>query len=141
MLALWTVAWPARAGASPYRLVQVDPCATDPAMICDARPFTGVHIAHDVYVPARPPARPRLAVFFPGTGARPAYYAPVAQALASAGWYVVVLRYVATTATENACPATPTPADLQCYHQFRAETVFGENVPDPAGHALCPKIT
>src|SRR5579862_9917384 len=124
MLALWIAAWPARAGSSPYRLVHVDPCATDPAMTCDARPLTGVHIAHDIYVPARPPSRPRLAIFFPGTGARPAYYAPVAQALAAAGWYVVVLLYVATTATENACPATPTPANLQCYRQFRAETVF-----------------
>ena len=123
------------ADAAGFQLVRVDPCVTDRAMTCDSTPLTGRDIPHEAYVPAHPPTRPRLAVFFPGTGARPAYYAPVAEALASAGWYVVLLRYVATTATENACPATPSPAALECYRVFRGETVFGENVPDPKGHA------
>lgn len=85
-----------RADVASYQIVSVDPCATDRSMTCDGNPLTGRHVPHEIYVPAHPPARPRLATVFP-TWARPAYYAPVAEALAHAGWHDVLLGYVATT--------------------------------------------
>ncbi|MGH2389294.1 MAG: BPSS1187 family protein, partial [Chloroflexota bacterium] len=95
----------------------------------------GGHVPHLVYVPLHPPAHPRLAVFFPGTDARPSYYTPLVEALAQQGWFVIDLRYTTSVATENACPNAGYKTNPECYRQFRAESVFGENVPDPTGHA------
>jgi len=124
----------AAGSAASYRLLRIDPCLTDPAMACD-NTKKGGHVPHLVYVPLHPPAHPQLAVFFPGTGARPSYYTPVAETLAQRGWFVIDLRYTTTVATENACPNVDAKTDPECYRRFRAESVFGENVQDPTGHA------
>ena len=120
--------------AVAYRALRIDPCETDPAITCDST-ARGVHVPHLVYVPVHAVSQPRLAVFFPGTGARPSYYTPVAEALARQGWFVIDLRYATSVATENACPNAAAQTDPECYRRFRSESVFGENVPDPAGHA------
>lgn len=119
---------------STFRAVRVDPCRTDPAMTCDHN-ASGMDVPHLVLVPARPASPPQLAVFFPGTGGRPTDYAPVGEALARAGMYVIGLRYPTSIATENACTAASYRGDPACFQQFRSESVFGENVRDPDGHA------
>lgn len=121
-------------GATSYQLLRIDPCLTDPAMTCDST-LAGGHVPHLVYVPLHPPAQPKLAVFFPGTGARPSYYTPVAETLAARGWFVIDLRYTTTVATEDACPNSGEKTDPECYRQFRSESIFGQNVADPTGHA------
>lgn len=122
------------AASTGYRLVRVDPCQTDAEIDCD-KTVSGKDVPHDVYVPSRPISQRHLAVLLHGTGARPAIYAPVAVSLATAGWYVISLRYVATTNTADACAIGSYRTDPECFRRFRSETAFGEGVPDPTGHA------
>ena len=129
-----TAASAADSAAAPYRLLRIDPCLTDPAVTCDGTKKGG-HVPHLVYVPLHPPAHPQLAVFFPGTGARPTYYTPVAETLAQRGWFVIDLRYTTSVTTEDACPSADEKTDPERYRRFRSESVFGENVQDPTGHA------
>lgn len=118
----------------PGRWLRIDPCQTDRAMMC-ASTGNGTHVPHLVFVPDHPAASPRLAVFFPGTGGRPSDYLPVGQTLARQGWFVIGLEYTTSIPTESACPNAAYRSDPDCFRRFRAESVFGKNVPDPGGHA------
>ena len=106
----------------------IDPCATEAGITCD--PTFG----HIVATPSGTP-RGELVVFFHGAGAQPLAYTKLTAALSSQGFHVINLRYVGGVGTSVACPQSIAVSDPECHRKFRAETVFGEGVADPDGHA------
>ena len=107
----------------------VDPRLTDPAIPTD------LVFPHIVQGPTAAP-RGRLAVVLHGSGANPQGYTELIAALANDGYHVVGLRYNALLPSLGACPDADADQDPDCHRTFRGETVFGQGVPDPAGHAF-----
>ncbi len=119
---------PSGGGGSGGAGFQVDPCATGPGITCDA------FAPHEVGLPSGTP-NGRLVVFFHGSGASPQSYGSVRGTLQAAGSTVLMLRYLGATGTGAACPWSVAGTDPDCHRAFRGESVFGEGVADPSGHA------
>lgn len=126
-LPLLTVAGTA-VSASAWTRYPINPCAPDSAITCDGS------APHVVYTPT-PHARNELAVFFGGTFSTPGNYDKISENLAAQGYHVINMRFVNDVAVANLCPNTTRLSDPECHRKFRAENMWGENVPDPYGHA------
>lgn len=107
----------------------VDPRLTDPSLPTEAL-FTNIAQS------ASGTVRNKLALVFHGTSANPQAHTELISALAGDGYHVAAVRYNAVLSATGGCPDVTQAEDPDCHQNLRAETVFGQNVADPEGHAF-----
>jgi len=105
------------AGAGYGQVVHsVRPSQTDPAI-------TQFDNAHFAYVDPTVPARNKLLVFFPGTGATPVAYTEMLKAAATMGFHAIGLMYVnGQSVNLDICSQTTDPS---CHKSVRLEIIDG----------------
>ncbi|MEW6006005.1 MAG: T9SS type A sorting domain-containing protein [Stygiobacter sp.] len=86
--------------------------------------------AHYVCLNKSIPAKNQLFLFFPGTGALPAYYQLISNTAADMGFHVINLRYVNYEAVNHASLCGGTNTDLDCYEKVRLEIIDGTDRTD-----------
>lgn len=96
----------------------VNPTNTDASIT----PLYTPEALHRVF-PPKPPARNRLLVFLPGTGARPLSSDGILRAATNLGLHAIGLVYVNSSNISAICAN-----DCDCYEDSRREVVFGTNV-------------
>ncbi len=79
--------------------------------------------AHYVCLNKSVPAKNQLFLFFPGTGALPAYYQLISNTAADMGFHVINLRYYNFNKVNTLCGGLNT--DLDCYAKVRLEIIDG----------------
>jgi len=107
----------------------VDPRLTDPSLPAELL-FTNIAQS------ASGTVRNKLALVFHGTSANPQAHTELINALAGDGYHVAAVRYNAVLSATGGCPDVTQADDPDCHQNLRAETVFGQNVADPEGHAF-----
>ena len=107
----------------------VDPRLTDPALASE------LIFQHIVQAPSGT-VRNKLALVFHGTGANPQAHTELVNALSGDGYHVAAVRYNAVLSATGGCPDVTQADDPDCHQNLRAETVFGQSVADPEGHAF-----
>jgi len=107
----------------------VDPRLTDPALPAELL-FTNIAQS------ATGTVRNKLALVFHGTSANPQAHTELINALAGDGYHVAAVRYNAVLSATGGCPDVTQSDDPDCHQNLRAETVFGQGVADPEGHAF-----
>lgn len=110
---------PATAPASVVRLVV--PSTTDVAIDVDNDPHVAVNPVPDV------PARGKLFVFLPGTGAVPTMQQLVLKTAAARGYHAIGLNYPNPTAVGVLCADD---VDPDCFWNVRREVITGINLSD-----------
>ncbi len=106
----------------------INPCTTGTGISCDT-------LQTHIVTPPTSTSRHRLVLFFNGSGAQPLGYSKLLGGLSAAGYHTIGVRYSSGTGTGAACPLGNATLDPDCHRAFRAETVFGELVPDPTSAA------
>ena len=107
----------------------VDPRLTDPALPSEL-------VFQNIAQAPSGTLRNKLVLVFHGTGANPQAHTELINALATDGYHVAAVRYNAVLSATGGCPDVTQADDPDCHQNLRAETIFGQGVADPEGHAF-----
>lgn len=114
------------AGSGGPGLRAVNPRLTDPALPSESL-FT------NLVQNASGTVRNKLVLVYHGTGANPQAHMELIGALSADGYHVAAPRYNAVLSASGGCPDSTQADDPDCHQFLRAETIFGQDVPDPEG--------
>ena len=107
----------------------VDPRLTDPGLASEL-------IFQNITQAPSGTLRNKLVLVYHGTGANPQAHTELVNALATDGYHVAAVRYNAVLSATGGCPDVTQADDPDCHQNLRSETVFGQGVADPEGHAF-----